>query len=46
MEIPAHDDIFEKLKTIKEKFYLTWQVIWGLPKSLLFNVHYFGLKRL
>ena len=33
MEIPAHDDIFWKRKTIKEKFYLTWQVIWGLPKS-------------
>lgn len=33
-------------KSFNTYVYLVWQVFWGFPKTLLFNIKYFGIKGL
>lgn len=42
----SHDDQYWQRKSFKEQVYLLWQMIFGLPKSLIFNIKYFGVKGL
>lgn len=44
-EVETHDDVYWSKKRFKDIFYLMWQVIFGLPKSILFNVRYFGIQK-
>lgn len=42
--IPVHDDVYWSKKSLRSKLYLVLQLILGLPKSIYFNLHYFGIR--
>lgn len=46
MDIPVHNDAYWAKRSFKSVVYLAWQVICGMPKSIIFNLKYFGLKGL
>ena len=42
----VRDEVYWKKRSLKETLYLVWQVLLGLPKTIIFNFHYFGIKGL
>lgn len=42
--IGTHDETYWNKRMIGEKIYLAWQVLWGIPKTIIFNLKYFGLQ--